>query len=717
MATPRRTLLRAAPLVALCGLAWPASGLTSSGGSSVDSGGRDAFYGATAAADGGVLLVGTRQSRAIDEPSATETIPEGYALALASDGSTAWERTYASPLGSPAEVQEDWIWTAIPRTDEGYVLVGIGYNAGPDAETGWVQAVDDQGERVWRWSAGEADTGNSFNDTLAGVARTADGYLLAGRTGGGSAIDDAGSDGWLVALSEDGALRWHDRYAAGDVAAGHDEFRAVLPREEGWLLAGEGSPGDGGGATAGWLVGVDADGAVDFERTYRPRAGKNVLADGVRTPDGGYLFVGTSYGGESWRRRHYHPLPQGQGWLLSVDERGERRWSRLLGASSQCLAVTPARTSGYVVAGARDGAGWVARVDGDGELQETYRSPNAVAYGGIAPFCEDTFVAAGWTATEEKDEGEDGEEGEDSAGDAVSTRLRMGVSRFAVVAHDDAPRLSYEFTADGPVERVTDAGRDSADSTNDAIAEDGDTYTVSGVTGSGYGDTYTVAGEICSFSTDASGDHLRLLLDGEDVTDEYLEGTSRFVVRSSADAPRFSYEFTASGEVTRVTTAGQDAAEATNDEIAAHNGTYVVSGVAGSGYGDTYDVAGEVVEFRTDASQAHLTLVYDGDDVTEDLLGGGTARLFEVVAGEDAPRFAYEFAVDGPVERVTDAGRNAAEETNDEITETATGYRVSGVTGSGYGDSYQVYGAVSEFSATVDSDRYTLLLDGEDVTR
>ncbi|MHB9287331.1 hypothetical protein ACKVMT_09875 [Halobacteriales archaeon Cl-PHB] len=600
----RRTVLRAVGLAGVAGLAGPVAAISSSGGSRVDSGGRDALYGATRTPDGGVLAVGTRQSRTIDEPTATGAIPEGYALALGPDGETSWEATYASPLGSPAEGQADWLWTSIPRFDSGALLVGVGYNAGPDAATGWVRAVDDQGDPDWRWSAGDADTGNSFNDTLAGATRTADGYLLAGRTGGGSAFDDDASEGWLVALSADGGLRWHESYAAGD--RGHDELRAVLPRSDGALLVGEGVPGEAGGATAGWLVGVDAAGTVEFQRNYRPRAGKNALVDGVRTKDGGYLLVGTSYGGDSWGRRHDEPLPRGQGWLLAVDAEGRQRWSRLLDATSQLFAVVSARESGYVVAGASDGAGWVARVDGAGDRQASYRSPTAVAYGGLVPLDEDASLAVGWTPPTAA-----------TGGDAVTTRLLMGASRFAVRTTADAPRISYEFSATGPVTRVTDAGRDAAEA---------------------------------------------------------------------------------------------------NDEMASQPSTTTVSGVVGSGYGDTFDVAGEVVAFRTDASPAHLTLVYDGDDVTTDLLGDGQARLFEVVAGPEAPRFAYEFAVTGPVERVTGAGRNAAEATNDTLTRQAETTSVAGVTGSGYGDAYRVYGEIAAFTASVDAARYTLRLDGEPVT-
>ncbi|MHB9285951.1 hypothetical protein ACKVMT_02795 [Halobacteriales archaeon Cl-PHB] len=209
-----------------------------------------------------------------------------------------------------------------------------------------------------------------------------------------------------------------------------------------------------------------------------------------------------------------------------------------------------------------------------------------------------------------------------SDGDDVTEDLWEGARRFSVLTNADAPRMTYEFTVDGPVSRVTDGSKNEAETNNDEIDELADgSYRVSGVTGSGYGDAFRIQGSVTSFSTTATSQYVVLELDGEDVTTEYLDESYRFAVLTTEEAPRTTYEFTATGPVSRVTDGSKNEAETNNDTIEEQaEGTFVVTGVTGSGYGDTFIVQGEVTSFSADPPPNHVRLERDGEDVTGEYL-------------------------------------------------------------------------------------------------
>jgi hypothetical protein len=69
----------------------------------------------------------------------------------------------------------------------------------------------------------------------------------------------------------------------------------------------------------------------------------------------------------------------------------------------------------------------------------------------------------------------------------------------------------------------------------------------------------------------------------------------------------------------------------------------------------------------------------------------------------------YEFTVDGSVTK-----RDAADG-NDTVTETDGTATVTGVTGNGYTDSFRFEGDLTDWTASVASDHYRVLVDGEEI--
>ena len=226
-----------------------------------------------------------------------------------------------------------------------------------------------------------------------GVASDRDGDTDAEDVGGDDStssdtpIDDAGDDGG----SGEG-------YAFSRTYGGYENDSAVAAEEVsggGFVLAGEtGSFGVRG--TDAWVVRVDAGGGMVWERSYGD--GNDDVANAIRvTSDGGFVVAGTT--------ESFGVGADGAMWVLKLDGDGGVDWQKTIaGGSGNSVAI--AGGGGYFVAGATTvhGAGssdaWVVKLANDGtvEWQNTYGdTQNDVAYT-VAATDDDGCVVAGWTS-------------------------------------------------------------------------------------------------------------------------------------------------------------------------------------------------------------------------------------------------------------------------------------------------------------------------------
>jgi hypothetical protein len=218
--------------------------------------------------------------------------------------------------------------------------------------------------------------------------------------------------------------------------------------------------------------------------------------------------------------------------------------------------------------------------------------------------------------------------------------------------------------------------------------------------------------------------------DGSDGTDDGSDGGTTdpgrlFVVEAVSGGPKFSYEYTVAGTVTKVQDGTSLDAEGNDTVTDNGDGTVTVTGETGNGFGDSFRVDGEFAGFSADTAAENFTLYLDGSEVLPSALGGSddsdgptgsdSTRL-EVVAVDGGPKFSYTFTTDAPLSKVSE-GTRLDSEGNDTVTDNGDGtFTITGETGNGFGDSYDLTGEVTAFSATTDASNYTLRWGGEAVS-
>lgn len=200
--------------------------------------------------------------------------------------------------------------------------------------------------------------GGPGEDIPHAMVRRGDGVvLIAGVSGGQGSLDD----GTLTAVSAEGDLLWERRYGG----QGHDVLLDIAPWLDGYLLVGQTSS-LGVGASSGWLLRVDTEGEVIWERSY---GGPNWHGFASARTAGEYAFVAG------------FTTPAGRVdqdfWLLRLDAQGDVVWERNYGEEgdefADLLRIHPG-SGRFAVAGRRRPAVtpafddiWLMAGDADGD--------------------------------------------------------------------------------------------------------------------------------------------------------------------------------------------------------------------------------------------------------------------------------------------------------------------------------------------------------------
>jgi hypothetical protein len=164
------------------------------------------------------------------------------------------------------------------------------------------------------WAMTYGSPGNHGDDRAQCVQLTADGgYVVVGWAA-------FGCDIWVLKLDADGTIAWQKAY----IGVGTEKAYAIQQTlDGGYVVAGDTySFGDGFHADV-WILKLNADGNVAWQRTYGA-SGENETAHAIQqTADGGYIVACESNTGfpHNW-------------WILKIDDTGTVIWQRTYSATT-----------------------------------------------------------------------------------------------------------------------------------------------------------------------------------------------------------------------------------------------------------------------------------------------------------------------------------------------------------------------------------------------
>jgi predicted secreted protein len=247
--------------------------------------------------------------------------------------------------------------------DGGYVLAGSTTSFGAGLSDFWVVKTDSSGAMKWNRTYGGTE-----DDVASAIINVGDGFAILGLS---SSFGAGGFDYWLVRVDSDGNILWNKTYGG----AADDFGTSVIQTSDGGYALTGWTNSFGSGGEDIWLVKTDVYGNIVWNKTY----GSNYNDEGhglVQTGDGGYIIAGdTALSSDNE-----------DAWLLKVDSNGNMLWNRTFGgpALDTFLSIAQLSDSSFALSGytASYGSGsndaWLIKTDSKGTLQwnKTYGGPN-----------------------------------------------------------------------------------------------------------------------------------------------------------------------------------------------------------------------------------------------------------------------------------------------------------------------------------------------------
>jgi len=270
---------------------------------------------------------------------------------------TTFERTYGGTAWDEA-------YDVRQTSDGGYIIAGYTVSYGAGSFDCYLIKTDANGDTLWTRTYGGEESDQAY-----AVQQTSDGgYILGGFTG---SFGQGEYDFYLVKTDSNGDTMWTRTFGGTE----HDIAYGVQQTSDGgYIIAGYSDSYDPNYSDY-YAIKTDADGDSLWGQTYGGTSDEKAYAV-WQTVDGGYLFVGYTYGSGAGANDFY---------LVRADGSGNVVWAETYGGTSNDIGRAVQQTSdgGYVLAGQTDsfGAGgsdyYVVKTDGGGSVDWT------AAYGGI----------------------------------------------------------------------------------------------------------------------------------------------------------------------------------------------------------------------------------------------------------------------------------------------------------------------------------------------
>ncbi len=295
-----------------------------------------------------------------------------WLVKLDNSGTIIWERSLG---GSGSDIPT----LILQLNDGGYLLGAVTNSSDGDVEgingqtDWWIVRLDADGNIKW-----ESTLGGSHNEYPGAVIQEEDEFIIAGTTS--SSDGDVGNkttnstDVWIVKMNDEGVLLWEKSF--GDELSYVGVTDIYRTKDQGYMLAGEASRDIR-------LIKFDSEFSIIWEQ-YLGGSQPEFLKDSEQT-EKGMLLTATSFSTDGDVTESFG---HGDIWLVEVDEDGTVLWERSYGGSDaeEASSVIAANDDGYWLCGSSASANghlisnngafdyWVLRLNAAGDIiwQQSY---------------------------------------------------------------------------------------------------------------------------------------------------------------------------------------------------------------------------------------------------------------------------------------------------------------------------------------------------------
>ncbi|MFZ8826290.1 MAG: T9SS type A sorting domain-containing protein [Candidatus Caldipriscus sp.] len=241
------------------------------------------------------------------------------------NGDIQWAKTYGG-------TDHDFAFSVQQTSDGGYIVAGLTTSFGAGGEDIFLIKTDAFGNVQWAKTYGGTD-----NDRAYSVQQTSDGgYIMVGRPVAGG----IGGYSLLIKTDANGNLEWAKIYE------GVEATSVRQTSDGGYIVAGY-TAYFGAGVSDIILIKTDANGNIQWAKTYGQASSNDEASSVQQTSDGGYILAGAT---------NYFGVPgyQYDFFLIKTDANGNLEWAKTYGdpgIHEAALSIQQTSDGGYIVAG------------------------------------------------------------------------------------------------------------------------------------------------------------------------------------------------------------------------------------------------------------------------------------------------------------------------------------------------------------------------------
>ena len=252
--------------------------------------------------------------------------------------------------------------------------------------------------------------GGSAEDLLNDMKPTSDGgFIMVGstRSNDGQVTGHQGeADVWIVKVDEEGSLEWEKTYGG----SGNDNGRVVVTTLDGGYLIAANTTSTNGDISEAfgefdiWVLKLSMNGEMEWQRSYGG-SGTDSPYDLVETVEG-YLIIGetTSSDGMISNNYGYNDI-----WLIKINNENELLWESTYGSPQGDLGTSLAVTDEAIfIVGSVNGSpydGYVAKLDVNGNViwENAYGGSDLDGLYSVEVLPDETIISPGFTYSNDGD--------------------------------------------------------------------------------------------------------------------------------------------------------------------------------------------------------------------------------------------------------------------------------------------------------------------------
>jgi len=173
-----------------------------------------------------------------------------------------WAKTYG-------ESGNETAYTIKQTSDGGFIVVGETDSFGVGYRDFLILKLDSNGNVTWQKTYGGTNVDGFYKDTANSIHQTSDGgYIMIGLTGSfGAPVYDI----LVLKLDSNGDIDWQKRYGGYN----SDWSYSILSTSDGGYIVAGGTDSFGAGGKDRWLLKLNSDGGISWQKTYGGSGGND----------------------------------------------------------------------------------------------------------------------------------------------------------------------------------------------------------------------------------------------------------------------------------------------------------------------------------------------------------------------------------------------------------------------------------------------------------